>query len=255
MYKGFRLDSDTAINKDLVSAASTSSTTDMDAVEEMIMSGQPIDAAKVADCLFPQGKPDVFLSHSFQDRAVALDLAAALRSNGLSVFIDSEVWSSVYDLLRKVDDEYCWQAKSETYAYSKRNQSTAHVYMILNTALHKMIDRAEAFFFIGSENSLVASAKEMTNNQDEQKTCSPWIHSELMISSMIRRNRPERHTQKKPQATMEAMDESMQLEVHHSAPVEHLQLIPQGTLEKWLMTSVLDNQHPLDRLYEIMIKG
>lgn len=92
MYRGFRLDSDTAINNALVSAASTStsSTIDMDAVEEMIMSGQPIDATKVADCLFPQGKPDIFLSHSFQDRNVALKLAV-MNTSRISVFTDFAV--------------------------------------------------------------------------------------------------------------------------------------------------------------------
>ncbi|MBE0508926.1 MAG: hypothetical protein IBX50_19775, partial [Marinospirillum sp.] len=162
MFRGFRLDSDIKINEAFVQQAGASSSLDITAVEKLIMSGHPIDAAKVADCLFPQGKPDVFLSHSFQDRAVALDLAAALRSKGLSVFIDSEVWGSVYELLREVDNRYCLQSNGLMYDYLKRNQSTAHVYMVLNTALHKMIDRAEAFFFIGSENSLVASAEEMT---------------------------------------------------------------------------------------------
>ena len=159
-----------------------------------------------------------------------------MRTSGLSVFIDSGGWGSVYDLLRKIDDEYCWQTKSETYTYSKRNQSTSDVYMISNTALHKMIDRAYAIFFIGSENSLVASAEEMTKNQDKQKSFSPWIHPELMISSRIRRNRPERHAQKKSQATMVAMDEDMHLKVHNPAPIEHLQFLPQDTLGKWLMT-------------------
>lgn len=247
MYRGFRLDSDIEINESFVHHVSANNAPDITAVENMIMSGKPIDAAKIADCLFPKGKPDVFLSHSFQDRSVALKLAAAMRAAGLSVFIDSEVWGSVYDLLKKVDDAYCLHANSETYDYNKRNYSTAHVYMILNTALHKMIDRAEAFFFIGTENSLVASAKELTSEQDEQKTCSPWIHSELMISSMIRRNTPKRLIQKSVIAN-ESFDSVRNLVVHHSAPIEHLKLITQEVLDKWLFFKN-ESQHALDGLY------
>jgi hypothetical protein len=255
MYRGFRLDSDIEINESLVHHSSEKNTPDITAVENIIMSGKPIDAAEIADCLFPKGRPDVFLSHSFQDRSVALKLAEAMRAAGLNVFIDSKVWGSVYDLLKKVDDTYCKHANSEIYDYNKRNYSTAHVYMILNTALHKMIDRAEAFLFIGTENSLVASAKGMTSEQDEQKTCSPWIHSELMISSMIRRNLPERFVQKSSivtEAYDSAIDSARQLEVHHPAPLAHLELIDQEVMNKWLWLCLNGDkdQHSLDVLYQ-----
>jgi hypothetical protein len=256
MYKGFRLASGFKLNAQNRPSKERQNQVDLQLVKEMIVSGEPIDAQKVADKLFPIGTPDVFLSHSFNDRGDALQLAAAMQDLGLSVFIDSEVWGSVYDLLREVDDQYCWQAMTNTYYYEKRNQSTAHVYMVLNTALHNMIDRSEAFLFIGSENSLVASASEMTELGDEQKTFSPWIHSELMISSMIRRTSPPRYSGRrgaaKSEASTEVFDEAMNLEVHHPAPVKHLKFLRSDILNKWLAVGKPIDKHSLDELYSLI---
>lgn len=254
MFKGFRINSGFHINKYLSPYKRRKSPVDLQSIKEMIMSGDPIDAQKVADKLFPAGNPDIFLSHSFKDKEKALELAKILENKDLSVFIDSEVWGSVYDLLREIDNEYCWQGQTETYAYEKRNQSTAHVYMILNTALHNMIDRAETFLFIGSENSLVASARDMTSLSDDQKTYSPWIHSELMISSMIRIKLPARYPGRtfttKAEASLEHFDEARTLTVEHPAPVKHLKLIDQEVLDEWLKTSRTGDR-ALDCLYSL----
>jgi len=255
MFKGFRLNSDFRIRNYIHSHSERENAVDLQPIKEMILSGEPIDAQEVADKLFPAGNPNIFLSHSFKDKDKALELAKVLEDKNLSVFIDSEVWGSVYDLLREIDNEYCWQAQTNTYAYEKRNQSTAHVYMILNTALHNMIDRAEAFLFIGSENSLVASARDMTGLDDDQKTYSPWIHSELMISSMIRAKIPKRFQGRgtfigKSEASMEHFDEARTLTVEHPAPVKHLKLIDQETLNEWLETS-RSGDGALDRLYSL----
>ena len=256
MYKGFRLTSGFKLDAQNRPAKERRNQVDLQSVKEMIVSGEPIDAKKVADKLFPIGTPDVFLSHSFDDRDDALRLAAAMQELGLSVFIDSEVWASVYDFLREVDDQYCWQSMTNTYHYEKRNQSTAHVYMVLNTALHNMIDRAEAFLFIDSENSLVASASEMTELVDKQKTFSPWVHSELMISSMIRRIPPPRYSDRrgvvKSEASTEVFDEAMNLEVYHPAPVRHLKLLRSDILNKWLSGGKPINKHSLDELYSLI---
>jgi hypothetical protein len=258
MFKGFRLNSDFGL-KIHSPHRERKKTVDLEAVKELILSGEPIDAQEVADNLFPGDSPNIFLSHSFKDKDKALKLAGILEEKNLSVFIDSEVWGSVYGLLRDIDNEYCFQAQTNTYSYEKRNQSTAHVYMILNTALHNMIDRAEAFLFIGSENSLVASAKDMTGLDDDQKTCSPWIHSELMISSMIRAKIPKRFQRRrtfigKSETSMEQFDEARTLTVKHPAPVKHLKLIDQGTLNEWLET-VRTGDGALDRLYSLTSEG
>lgn len=258
MFKGFRIESGVRFRANARGfVAQRKAQVDLDAVKQMIMSGEPIDAQKVADKLFPAGAPHIFLSHSFKDKDDAVRLAAELEKKRLRVFIDSEVWGSVYDLLQQIDDEYCLQPLTNTYNYEKRNRSTAHVYMILNTALHNMIDRAEAFLFVGSENSLVASAREMTELGDNQKTYSPWIHSELMISSMIRTKMPDRYRgtyKSKSEATLEHFAEARTLKVEHPAPVKHLKLIDQDTLAQWL-TSSSGGNGALDELYSLMTKG
>lgn len=255
MFKGFRLDSGFQLSTlNRTRRRRTSGTNNLTAVEQMIKSGRPLDAAEVANQLFPSGSPDVFLSHSFNDREDVSRLANAIEELGLQVFVDSEVWESVYDLLRRVDDEYCRQPESTTYYYSKRNHSTANVYMILNSALHHMIDRSEVFIFVGSENSLIASTSDTTQSSpDRQKTCSPWIHSELTISSMIRRVEPKRFRKKfidKSEASMEHLEER-KLTVHHPAPVDHLLDLGDETLNIWLSSTRHQGDSALDFLYKL----
>ena len=254
MFRGFKLSANFMLDRKYASDINAVSHVDMVPIIEMIKSGEPIDARRVANKLFPQGAPDIFLSHSFADRDKAVILANAMQqAHGLKVFIDSEVWGSVYDLLKEVDNEYCWQRASNAYSYEKRNQSTAHVYMILNSALHEVIDRAESFIFLGSDKSLVASIKETTEQYDEAKTYSPWIHSELLLSSMIRRKQPERYRVRALDSAISAerLTEDKQLIMTHEAPLNHLQEISQNVLRQWLETSH-GRDHGLDVLYNLL---
>lgn len=254
MFSGFRLSVNSLPDIDFMPDVNAIGQVDMTPVIEMIKSGEPIDARKVADKFFPQGAPDIFLSHSFADRDKARALAHKLEQvHKLKVFIDSQVWGSVYSLLKEVDNEYCWHKESSTYLYEKRNQSTAHVYMILNSALHEVIDRAESFIFLGSDKSLVASIKETTEQNDEAKTYSPWIHSELLLSSMIRRKQPERYPVRVLDSAISAerLTEDKQLIVTHDAPLNHLREIPRQVLTQWLATPHSSN-HGLDVLYNLL---
>jgi len=221
-------------------------------LEELILDEEPIDAEQVSNLLFPKGNPDVFLSHSYADRDEAIKLAKQMRQKDLTVFIDSEVWGSVYDLLQKVDDEYCWNESSETYSYQQRNRSTAHIYMILNSALHHMIDRSETFIFVASENSLVKDDTEtQVTDLEDSKTASPWLHSELLFSSMVRRQLPQRIEKKTARASMQALDEAKALVVHHTAPLNHLIKIANAVLKSWLKLKLnKTGSHPLDVLYK-----
>lgn len=221
-------------------------------LEKLILGDDPIDAEQVSNLLFPKGNPDVFLSHSYADQDEAIKIAEQMRELGVSVFIDSEVWGSVYDLLQKVDDAYCLNSSSKIYSYQKRNRSTAHIYMILSSALHHMIDRSEAFIFVASENSLVANATvTQITDLDIAKTASPWIYSELLFSSMVRRQMPERIHKKMARTTLQAIDEARELVVHHSAPLKHLTKIEDAVLKSWLNPALLRGvKHPLDALYK-----
>lgn len=225
-------------------------------VLENLFDKDTIDAQKVADSLFPQEDVDVFLSHSFKDIDKAHVLAAALRSIGLKTFIDSYIWDSAYDLLKTIDNKYCYQSSVGTYDYDKRNQSTAHVYMILNTALHKMIDRSEAFFFLETGNSIADLEEQEPVAIDGDKTYSAWIHSELMFSSMVekREHRQIRPIYEDSAAINKSMEGHRTLQVAHPAERKHLFSLSQGELERWVQrcrrsTSVLSEDHPLDLLY------
>lgn len=175
-----------------------------------------------------------------------------MRNLDLAVFIDSQVWGSVYDLLQKVDDAYCLNATGKTYSYQKRNRSTAHIYMILNSALHHMIDRSEVFMFVASENSLVENvSKEQITDLGDAKTASPWIHSELLFSSMVRKQMPERIKKEMVRATLQVLDESRKLVVHHSEPLKHLNIIEDSVLKSWLSPALYRGiKHPLDVRYK-----
>ena len=145
-----------------------------------------IDESRLEEDWFPNIDADVFISHSHKDQDLAIHLAGWLYSNfDITSFIDSCVWGYADDLLRKIDNEYCVNKRKsdgsiDSYSYEKRNQSTAHVHMILTTALHKMIDNAECLIFLNTPNALPI-------NEVISSTLSPWIYSELAFSQSVRK--------------------------------------------------------------------
>lgn len=164
--------------------------------------------------LFPNEEVDVFLSHSHGDEDEVITLAILLERKGLKVFVDSCVWANAFDLLKVIDGKYCRNNDDSAYDYDKRNYSTSHVYMMLNTALHKMIDKCELFLFLGTPNSV--SVNDGIKNKESLK--SPWIFSELAFIQHVRR---------KSAFKLESITESLeqrqiimdaQLEVHYEKP-------------------------------------
>lgn len=144
-----------------------------------------LQASQIEKEWFPTVNADVFLSHSHQDRDKAIMLAGYLQNMGISTFIDSCVWGYADDLLKEIDNIYCIQEKKpdggRIYDYDTRNDSTAHVHMILNGALMKMMDSTECLMFMDTPNSL--SASDLKNG----KTNSAWIYSELLMSDLLRK--------------------------------------------------------------------
>ncbi len=186
-----------------------------------------IDARKISEGLFPKIEADIFLSHSHADEELAISLAILLEDKfDIKVFVDSCVWAYADDLLKEIDDTYCkWPSGS--YSYEMRNYSTAHVHMILNSALHTMIDKSELFVFIETQNSAP-----LKNYLDGDKTFSPWIFSELMFSSVVTRRTPERHAismekyaldEARKHESMEVLAKS--LRVAHPVYTDHLDKI------------------------------
>lgn len=146
-------------------------------------------ADQIMDDWFPSINASVFISHSSCDKDNAVRFANWLFNNfGITSFIDSDFWECISDLQNKIDKAFCkLDGKQSSYSYEKRNYSTAHVHMILAHALTRMINQAECFFFIKSDNSI---SIENTFN----RTFSPWIYHELETVDTIEIHKPIRKT-------------------------------------------------------------
>ncbi|EPG6463174.1 hypothetical protein QBF99_003396, partial [Citrobacter freundii] len=125
-------------------------------------------------------KAHVFISHSHNDKGKAIALANFLYTKfGIHSFVDSEVWGYLDDALLKLNQEYnSFPDLKDTYKYSECNKLSGNLNLILTSALAKMINDADALFFINTANSVC---------EDEGfKTNSPWIFTEILLSSMLK---------------------------------------------------------------------
>lgn len=213
---------------------------------------EPLNAEKIWDDCFPELDVPVFISHSSRDGALAKKFANWLYNTfEIESFIDSELWGHSDKLLRMIDNEYCFNEKRDVYDYEKRNASTAHVHIILTHALTRMIDHAECFIFIDSNNSI--SIKDSVSG-----IFSPWIFHELTTVNIIRENIPERHKQKRYQEITQNFSKSLSesredLQILYPNLSKELKTLSSSDLELWegsvnMNTSALDS---LDILYEL----
>ena len=197
---------------------------------------------------FPEIEADIFLSHSHQDEELVISLAGWLKEKfGLVSFIDSTVWGYADKLLKEIDMEYCALPLGR-FDYKMRNYSTAHVHMMLSSALACMMDKCECLFFVNTPRSF--TEEEM----QEGKTLSPWIFFEIRISKIIRRKiigrTPDDFISSK--LSQESIDES--LDVEYQLDLNHLRNIDITTLQRWsyerhARTYYLTKSiHPLDAL-------
>lgn len=209
-----------------------------------------IDGSKLANDWFPEIECDVFLSHSHKDREQVVGFAGWLKKRfGLTAFIDSSIWGNSEQLLKKIDDEYCYNETSHMYDYNLRNYSTSHVHMMLSMALLKMVDKAEALVFVNTPNS-ISPISETIN----QTTKSPWIYSELVYSNLIRRNNPKR-AQIVTEGKM-IFNEARALDIGYDVQEyldKQIRLVD-SNLDFWATTykdfqSRREQVHPLDCLY------
>jgi len=206
---------------------------------------------KISENLFLDIKPDIFLSHSHADEDDVIRLAILIEKElNLSVFIDSCVWGDAFKLLRKIDEKYC--LNGETFDYHIRNHTTSNVFMILNSALHKIIDNCEAFVFLGTDKSIP-----ITNTfEDKKYLSSPWIYSELQFAKLVRRTKPR-------QIALESRDIKLEESAAFDSAVDFAYSIPttdatlsNQKLKSWLEISnnpfINQNTHPLDSLYKVI---
>lgn len=214
---------------------------------DLMIEKDTFDASLILDTIFPTVKADIFLSHSFQDSDKAIQLAMELKENcGLDVFIDSCVWGSVYELQKAIDNKYCLSESGTTYDYDERNRSTAHLHMILSTALQRMIDQTDTILFMNTDQSI--SLKHSV--KDQPKTLSPWIHMELSFSSLVRR-KPRKIRVKHEGRVLDHVISNESFNIAHEAPVNHFTKLTDRDFERWKTYANCNNgSRAIDYLYE-----
>jgi len=223
------------------------------ALDKYISPDGSIDGSKMQEDWFPQNiiNADVFISHSHKDKNNAIALAGWLYEKfKLQSFIDSCIWSFSDNLLKEIDNKYCWtDDKHETYNYAKRNYSTSHVHLMLSTALNKMMDKTECLFFMNTINSITPKGL-------IEQTESPWIYSEITMSQLIKKNLTGREELVKSEL-IKSMSERALLEakmpsIKYTLGLSHLKEIDEISLLYWVTAYLFDNEnryHPLDIFY------
>lgn len=146
-----------------------------------------LSGSKMIENYFPTVDADVFICHSHNDEAKAKNFAGWLYEHfKLRAFVDSMVWGSADDLLKKIDDIYCYNLERKSYCYENRNLSTSYVHMMLASSLANMMDKCICLFFIESKQTIKAS-----NIMGTKETFSPWIFYELALFHKIQKKVPQ----------------------------------------------------------------
>ena len=230
-------------------------------IEEKIVSftedNGSLDGSKMQANWFPQIEADVFISHSHNDKKLAIALAGWLKATfGLTAFIDSCVWGYADDLIGLIDNKYCRKG-SRLYNYKKRNYSTSHVHTMLSVALTQMIDKTECLFFLNTPNSL-------TPNTIVEQTESPWIYFEIVMSRLIRENNTRKQSGSLNESKKTFAAERENIHVSYDLSVGHLTAVNGKVLNDWKSIYKEDKRfselcgkntpNPLDKLYEITKK-
>jgi hypothetical protein len=155
MFRGFELSVNDSFFRDFRDAGRSQHQENKRLVDDCLsqfrdQSGDLL-SEKMTAAWFPEIDSQVFISHAHKDSALALGLSGHLQEQfGLKSFVDSAVWGYSDDLLRILDDAFCYNGSSRTYSYQKRNRSTSHVHMMLSVALTRMIDKCECIIFINT---------------------------------------------------------------------------------------------------------
>ena len=223
MFKGFNLKTNKDFKGEYFDIGTLLYKETKNSVEEnldkYITESGSLDGSKIQKDWFPTVNANIFLSHSHNDLNLAIGLAGYFyKEFGLTTFIDSCIWGYAETLQKKIDDKYCKSADNQTYDYTKINFSSSHVHMMLSTALSMMIDKTECIVFLNTSNS-VSSPKEIIQN----KTKSPWIYSEIVMTSLIQ----SRDLIPKERMTYVTLQEGLnytfaQLDVDYDLDLDHL---------------------------------
>ncbi len=187
-----------------------------------------IDGDAIKGNWLPIGHYDVFISHSHNDKGLALKLYQWFNERRISCFVDSIYWNSADKLLKIIDNKYCAYKKDsdgkKTYNYNKRNYSTSLVHALLSMAILKTIDKCDIGIFIDSENSIAIKLKEIG-----EKTMSPWIYQEINMMVTIKKNEPK-GLGGENRRTYNALREGKELKMSFPIPTDKLFNIDAQTL-------------------------
>jgi hypothetical protein len=247
MYRSFNLADFnwSAVSADAGTNENDSNKRAVKAALEQFITGEKIDGSKMCDYWFPEIKADVFISHAHEDTTNAIKLASFLKEHfRLNCFIDSCVWGYAGDLLKQIDDKFCLSPGGETYDYQKRNGSTAHVHMMLSSALGMMLDRTECIIFLETPVSI-------TSDDATKKTKSPWLYLELGLLNILRQKEPKRMRLE----SFSAKRAFANLQIEYVVELGNLATLNAEILQGWLATrrDARDaGVHSLDLLYDIV---
>ena len=230
-----------------------------DSLKDFYLNEDTLNGREMKDRWFPKIEADVFLSHSHKDEKTIIALAGFFYEEfHIKSFIDSTVWGYANDLLKMIDNAHCKLEGSTSYDYDKRNYSTSHVHLMLNTALLEVLDTAECVIFVETTNS-IQSVKETVN----KGTYSPWIYSELNLMSYLRIKTPKRmldnYKREFNAKEGEILLENLQIWHDVSTPLEaliplhanHLNALASCRMHNRQREKRLIGQENLDRLYKM----
>ncbi|MFM5185876.1 hypothetical protein ACEUAF_19450 [Aeromonas veronii] len=204
-----------------------------ESLDELYLEDGSIDAEKMQNAWFPSmSDMHVFISHSHKDASLAETLACWLYENyNIKSFLDSHVWGYSNTLLNKLDMKYAYSKHSNTYNYQVRNLTTSHVHMMLSSALSSMIDSCECLLFINTNNSIANSG--LTKEITDDRTPSPWIMFELMLSSTIRRHVSSNRRSIALESLQKSAGDSALPTFLYTASKEHLKKVNAKQLSTW----------------------
>jgi hypothetical protein len=218
-----------------------------DTLKKFMLRDGSLDAEEMREEWFPVFQCQVFISHSHKDKETAELLAKWLYEKfGIKSFIDSLAWDFCDDLLLEIDKKYCRRDPlSNRYVYKRRNISTAHVHMLLTTALAMMIDKSECLIFLNTPNSV----EPKKSIEDESKTYSPWIYGELSISKLLRRRPLDDHRPEERKVVI-ATEGFEGIPLKYPATLDHLIPIDPDYFLTWSKSSVSNCYEALNLLYQ-----
>lgn len=213
-------------------------------IDSLILNNGKIDGSKLQRTWFPEIDADVFISHSNQDNELAISLMGWLeREFGLKAFIDSCVWGYSNNLLKQIDELYC-KTGDQLYSYQSRNFSTAHIHMMLASALTMMIDKTETLFFLNTPQSL--SADDIVH-----ETMSAWIYYELITSKYIRKTIPTRLLPAHILSESHKMAKTAAPPIVHTVDITDLITLNDAELNRWQQATKTKKVIGLDALDEL----